>query len=375
MTYRNHNYDDYYEKDRDDLLAENENLFEEDDEEKKKDGSFEDEEKKESSYEDDEYADDEDNDDDDDDDFAEIEAPQFFYDKNNPVDFTELMKDYNSGISWKMDAASDKAIKALDGWIRSIIHKKYSRYARRYFDDLLQQGYLGVCKGLKAYDPGKSKPSTFFYYYILHEMQDWINTMVNKTTSHYDACVRKIKKIIDRYNEEGRPYTVIDISIEAKIPVQTVEESLQIINGGELSIDSSIDTTNSSLEHILPSEEKTPEQIYIEQENLLILDEAIHRYLDVEEVRVIELMFGIHGCAKLNNKAISKELDMPTDKIRRYQVSAFCKLRNSKELRSLHKDMLRNTLLEIDEENAIPLLSDIDLDAALDIMKDVEIDF
>lgn len=366
MKGKRQKYEDYYNDE--DFFEEDEDLLEEETEEETEYNA-------EDEYDEFENDDDfEEEDDEFDEDFSPTKASSF-YDKQNPADFIKIMEDYNSGDPVKIEAACEKAVKEMDGMIRSIIRTKYSRYCKQHYEDLLQQGYFGVCKGLATLDPTRGRASTYLYRYIVHEMQEYINTMVNRTTSHYDACVRKIKKVLDKYARENRSYTPLDISIDTNIPMETVEKSLHIIYSGELSMDGKLDPEEGALEDMIPSNEKTPEQFYIEQENLIKLDEAIHRYLDIEEIKVIELLFGIHGCEEMNNKMISKKLNMTSDKIRRCQVSALCKLRQCKELRSLHADMFRDVAFEVDEENAIPLISDVDLDAALDIMKDVEINF
>ena len=360
MTYKKRNYDEYEENDFYDESNEREEIEDIND-------VTEDEKISEEEYDDDDFDDSEDED--------SLPAKlQPFYDKSNPTDFVQIMKDYKSGNRDKESAACEQALISLEGLIRHIIKTKYAKYSARFFDDLLQQGRLGVCKGLTSYDPSQSKPATFFYYYILHEMQEWVNSMINKTTSHYDASMRKIKKVIDKYQKEGRHYTAVDIAIDTNLPLQTVEQSIQMINSSETSIEGMLDSIGS-LENILPSTEKSPEQLFLEEENVRVLDEAINRYLDEQETRVIELMYGIHGCPIMSNKMISKKLDMPTDRIRRFQITALCKLRQCKELKYFHRDMLKDTLIEIDEDNAVPLLSDINLDDALEIMKDVDIDF
>lgn len=380
MTYKKNNFDDY---------EENENYETEDDFEETETDEFEDKEDsvlENQFFSDDEFDDDnleevnnfvdngmsEEEDEFDDDDTEDETIPidiQPFYDKDNPADFVQIMEDYHSGKKYKEEAACEKALVALEGLVRHIVRTKYARYSNRYFEDLLQQGRLGIFKGMESYDPTKSKPATYFYYYILHEMQEWINSMVNKTTSHYDSSVRKIKKAIEKYTRENRSYTAIDIAIDTGLPMQTVEHSLGLINSGESSMEG-LESLSS-----LAAEEKSPEQIYLDEERIRVLDAAILQCLTEEEAHIIELTYGIHGYQMLPIKMISKEMDMPTDRIRKYQATARAKLRQNKALRDFNTDMLRDIIIEIDEENAVPLMIDFDMDAALEIMKDVEIDF
>ena len=40
--------------------------------------------------------------------------------------------------------------------------KQFSTYVTKYFDDLLQEGYMAVLEGLETYDVKRAKPTTFF---------------------------------------------------------------------------------------------------------------------------------------------------------------------------------------------------------------------
>lgn len=295
------------------------------------------------------------------------------YDKNNPVDFFQIVADYHSGNPYKEGLACEKAVNSLEGLIRHIINTKFARY-RFMYDDMLQQGRLAVCIALPDFNPEKSKPSTFFFYYIQHEIQDLINSQVNKTTAHYDINSKKIKKVIEEYVREGRKYTATDIAIDTKLPMQTIEQALNLLNTRETSYEGAVESAGG-LDPILPSDEKSPEQWFIEMENVRALDKAMHNNLDLVETRVIEMTYGINGSNIYANKEISKVLKIPSDRVRRILVSAQCKLRQSKELKSIHADMLKDNIIEINEEDAVPLLSDIDLDEALEILKCVDIDF
>ena len=292
--------------------------------------------------------------------------------KDKPVDWFKLMEDYHSDDKQKIDAAGTIAINELEWLVLHILRKKYGRYAKRWFDDLKQSGYCGICKGLATYDPNEAKPSTYFYYYILHEMQDFINSQINKTTSHYDASIRKIKKAIEKYKAASRDYDLTDIAVDTGLPMETIKRCMQIINSTETSLENSGDRP---IANFIPSDEKTPEQLVIEEEKKQTLEMAIRKCLDPLEIRVLEMTFGIHGCQKENTKTISLILNIPSDHVRRCLSSAYGKLRRNKELRLVHSDNFRTTLIEIDDENVIPYIPHDELDAALESLRDVDIDF
>lgn len=62
--------------------------------------------------------------------------------------FYEIMNDYHSGNNDKRQDALARAMKELEGFIHLIIKRSYSTYTKKYFYDLLQEGYLGVAIGM-----------------------------------------------------------------------------------------------------------------------------------------------------------------------------------------------------------------------------------
>lgn len=302
-----------------------------------------------------------------------VTLPTPRYDKNNPLDFNIIMEDYHSNDPVRVEKAMNKVVDELGGLIYSIIKKKYARYSRKYFEDLVQQGNLGIFKGMREYDPQKGKPSTFFCYYIIHEIQDFINVNVNRTSTHYDASTRKIKKIIEGYRSDNREYSVTDLAIDTGLPFETIEESLKILNKTEISFENATDCPGS-LDAILPSDEKSPEEELLNNENTVMVNAAIGKTLTPIERTIVELHYGLNDNERMTIKKISKKLDMPTDKIKRNLTMALSKLKHS-NLRLLHPDLLIPVDDVKNDDNLIPIISDEYADIALENMKDIEIDF
>lgn len=44
--------------------------------------------------------------------------------------------------------------------------KQFSTYVTKYFDDLLQEGYMAVLEGLETYDVKRAKPTTFSVFIL-----------------------------------------------------------------------------------------------------------------------------------------------------------------------------------------------------------------
>lgn len=264
--------------------------------------------------------------------------------------FYTIMEDYHSGDSTKRTFALERAMKELEGFIHLIIKRSYSTYTRKYFYDLLQEGYLGVAIGMEKYDPDKSMPTTFFYPYIKHEMQGFITRNVDKTTSHYSSNIKKINKVIQEFEEKGIRYTNVDIAIQTGMTIETVDQSMAIRNyRDEVHIDACppniIDNEMEEVRH------RTPEKDLIEKETTQTIHRAINNVLNEDEIKVLEMHFGLNDKNPVSEGEISRNMGIPKDKVKRLLNRAIRKLRNS-ELVNVFGDNMKK------EEK---LLEDIDV--------------
>ena len=169
--------------------------------------------------------------------------------------FIDIMNRYHSKNPAIKANAMEDALKELEGYVHHIIKKQYSTYGK-YYDDLVQEGKIGIICGLEKYDPLKSKPSTFFNFYIIHEMSKFVDTIVNRTTSHYSANLSKINKVIDKFAKEGREWTAADIAIELNMNMETVIQCLAIKDRK----DEMYYETDDVLEQHISDRDKSPEE-------------------------------------------------------------------------------------------------------------------
>lgn len=283
--------------------------------------------------------------------------------------FYSIMEDYHSDNERKKQYALERAMREMEGFIHLIIKRSYSTYTKKYFYDLLQEGYLGVAIGMKKYDPDISMPSTFFFPYIKHEMQSFITRNVDKTTSHYSSNIKKINKAIEVLEEKGIQYTNVDIAIQTGMTIETVDQSLTIRNcRDEVHIDACPpNVIDAELEN---SRIKTPEQELVESEEKEIVYKAVNELLTEEEIKVLEYHFGLNDVQVISEGEISKKMQIPKDKVKRILNRAIRKLRQS-ELADLYNDSVRKQdkfLQEVEvsfipreaTENDIEFLSQID---------------
>ena len=247
--------------------------------------------------------------------------------------FYSIMEDYHSGDETKRTYALERAMKELEGFIHLIIKRSYSTYTKKYFYDLLQEGYLGVAIGMEKYNPDISMPSTFFYPYIKHEMQGFITRNVDKTTSHYSANIKKINKAIQELEEKGIRYTNVDIAMQTGMTIETVDQSMAIRKyRDEVHIDACPpNVIDAEMEE---NRYKTPEEEYIEEETVNTIYRAMQMHLTRDEITVLCYHFGLNdengNPTKVKSEGdIAKKMGVPKDKVKRLLNRAIRKLRQS----------------------------------------------
>ena len=289
--------------------------------------------------------------------------------------FYSIMEDYHSGDEAKRQYALERAMREMEGFIHLIIKRSYSTYTKKYFYDLLQEGYLGVAIGMNKYNPDISMPSTFFFPYIKHEMQGFITRNVDKTTSHYSSNIKKINKAIEMLEEKGIQYTNVDIAIQTGMTIETVDQSLAIRNcRDEVHIDACPpNVIDAELEN---SRAKTPEQEFMEEEEKQTIYRTMNTLLTDDEIQILQYHFGLNDVEIKSEGDIAKTLGMPKDKVKRILNRAIRKLRQS-ELSNLYSDSLKKQDKHLEEVKVsfIPreaTKQDIEFLSILDDMLDAE---
>ena len=309
-----------------------------------------------------------------DEDFSEEEfedvstMPVPTYSGKGEVDYVKVMEDYHSGNEKKREFAQETMAGELEGFIRSIIKKSYSSYTSKHYEDLVQCGRMGVVVAMQDYDPAKGQPSTYFHSFIVHEIQDYINKVVNKTTPYYSVNIKKIKKAINQFENLHLSYTAKDISIQTGIPLTTVERTLRTMNGNsEISLEFCGDKLEGPNFY-------DPVSTYLDKENTEFIYKTISEYLTQEEAVFVFYAHGLGDVEKLNLKQIALKMNISLDKVKKIKTSAHCKLRNS-PLIQLRPDSYRNEVMELEDSDSVTFFPREQAFNSMKEMREIEIEF
>ena len=262
---------------------------------------------------------------------------QLNYDvKNAKIFFDKVLKDYHSKEPKRIMQAKEDAITFLNGLSYSIAKNHFFEYIPEHISELMQEGTIGILKGLKKYNLELGAPSTFFYWYIKHEMQEYVNKNILKTSEYYSVIIKKVKAAINRICKKKETYTVDDIIKDTKLSKKTVQNALKIMYY-ETNI--YYDGCTQNIKNKIDKEKFVDvESILIEKEKQKTLKKILKETLTETEQFIVQNLMGINPEGKkMTYNEIGILLNLSLAKVRRISIVAIEKLRNS-ELYFLYKD-------------------------------------
>lgn len=267
--------------------------------------------------------------------------------KEEQVKFEKIMEMYHHG---NQEMAKYLALQAMENYIKSLMKKQFPTYVTNYFEDLLQEGYMAVLEGLETYDVKRAKPTTFFRFYIVHNMTEYITRFVNESTAHYQKNNQLIRQIERKYEKDHKEATDADIAIELGMNIETIKATRKI-DGKTLNHIESTDNDFFSNQ----MEEKSPEEIILESEKRRALADKINSLPEVERV-----VLKMHFCEQKSQREIARETGLKADEIRK------SKERGIKQLRMRLKNDY--SVKERNQEDDISFLEEDMSDAAMEML-------